>query len=155
MAADDIRIRGFAHSWGDTKITIDGEQYAQISKISWEHSVEESLFYGQGTKPLGRTRGRYVPGAVSLTMSKASATKMKRNLRERAGVNSVTEAIFPIVCQYLDGDTAITVELRECRILKSSTSQEQGGGDAIVEEFEISTLEIIEDEEELISNIVL
>lgn len=156
MAADDIRINGFTHSWASTKATLDGEQYAGLSKINWEHSIEESLVRGQGGKPLGRTRGQYVPGAVTLTLRKASALELKKRLAQKSADGKTFGAVtFPIVVQYLEpDDTAITVELNNCRILKTSTANEQGP-DATAEEIEISCLEIVENGVRLYADVAI
>lgn len=156
MAADDVRINSFAHAWASTKITIDDEQYVGISKISWDHAVEEGLVHGQGGTPLGRTRGQYVPGTVSITMRKSSAIALKNNLAAKSSDGKTFgEVIFPIVVQYLEpDDTPITTELLQCRLLKSSTANEKGV-DATAEELELSTMDIVENGKRLFRNIVL
>jgi hypothetical protein len=156
MAADDIRINGFTHSWTSTKVTIDGEQYVGLSKISWEHAIEEGLVRGQGAKPLGRTRGQYTPGTVAITMRKSSAMALKNNLAAKSSDGETFgEVVFPIVVQYLEpDDTPITVELNQCRLLKSSTANEQGT-DASAEDLELSCIEIVENGKKLLADIVV
>lgn len=156
MAADDIRVNGFTHSWASTKITIDDEQYVGISKISWDHAIEEGLVRGQGGKPLGRTRGQYVPGAVTLTMRKSSAMALKDKLAAKSSDGKTFGAVtFPVVVQYLEpDDTPITVELNSCRILKSTAANEQGA-DPTAEDVELSCLEVVENGKKLYSDIVV
>lgn len=155
-AADDIRINGFTHSWSSTKITIDGDQYVGITKISWDHAIEEGLVHGQGGKPLGRTRGKYAPGTVSVSMRKSSAMELRRRLASKSRDGKTAgEAVVPIIVQYLEpDDTAITVELRDVRLLKSSTSAEQNA-DASSEDLEFSCLAVFENGISLFSDIVL
>ncbi|MBN8609142.1 MAG: hypothetical protein J0L92_01055 [Deltaproteobacteria bacterium] len=156
MAADDIRINGFTHSWASTKTTLDGEQYVGISKISWDHAIEEGLVRGQGGKPLGRTRGQYMPGAVTLTMRKSSAMVLKDNLAKKSSDGKTYgETEFPIVVQYLEpDDTPITVELNRCRFLKSTAANEQSA-DPTAEDIELSCLEVVENGKKLFSDIVV
>lgn len=152
--SDSLRINGLQHSWSSTKCKLDGEQYAGLTKISWEHSIEEGMSRGQGAKPRGRTRGRYVPGAVSITMAKSSAQAFKAALAQKSKTGrSYGTVIFPITLQYLEpDDTPITVEFRDCRILKSTTANEEGA-DASMEDLEISTMEIIENGLSLVEDV--
>ena len=156
MAADDIRINGFTHSWASTKITIDGEQYVGMSKIAWGHAIEEGMVRGQGGKPLGRTRGQYTPEAVSITMRKSSAQVLKNNLAAKSSGGRTFGAVtFPIVVQYLEpDDTQITVELNQCRVLKVASANEQGT-DPTADDIEISCLEVVENGKKLFSDIVV
>lgn len=156
MAADDIRINGFTHGWASTKVTVDGEQYAGLSKISWDHAIEEGLVRGQGGKPLGRTRGQYAPGTIALTLRKSSAQALKNNLAARSSDGRTFGGVtFPIVVQYLEpDDTQITVELNQCRILKIASANEQGA-DAATDDIEMSCLEIIENGKRLFSDVVV
>lgn len=156
MAADDIRINGFTHSWASTKVTIDSEQYAGLSKISWDHAIEEGTVRGQGGAPLGRTRGQYAPGTVAVTLRKSSALELKKRLAAKSPDGKTFGSVtFPIVVQYLEpDDTPITVELNRCRVLKSTTANEQGP-DATADELEISCLEVVENGVRLFSDIVI
>lgn len=156
MAADDIRINGFTHGWASTKTTLDGEQYVGITKIAWDHAIEEGIVKGQGGKPLGRTRGEYVPGTITITMRKSSAAKLKENLAKKSSDGQTFgTVVFPIVVQYLEpDDTPITVEINDCRILKPSTSNEKSP-DPTMEDLEISCLEIVENGKRLFSDIVV
>lgn len=143
--ADDLRINGFQHSWSSTKCKIDGEHYAGLTKISWDEAIEEGMARGWGPKPRGRTRGRYVPGQVSITMAKSSAQALKKALAQKSkGGKAYGTVVFPITLQYLEpDDTPITVEFRDCRILTASTANEEGA-DAAMEDLTISTMEILE-----------
>jgi len=132
------------------------EQYVGLSKISWEHSIEEGLVRGQGGKPLGRTRGQYTPGAVAITMRKSSAMALKNKLAAKSSDGKTFgEPIVPLVVQYLEpDDTPITVELNQCRLLKSSTANERGP-DGAAEDLEFSTMEIVENGKRLFSDVVV
>lgn len=156
MAADDIRINGFTHGWASTKTTLDGEQYVGITKITWDHAIEEAFVNGQGGKPLGRTRGQYVPGTLAITLRKSSAATLKSNLAKKSSDGETFgSVVFPIVVQYLEpDDTPITVEINDCRILKASTSNEKNP-DPTMEDLELSYLEIIENGKRLFSDIVV
>jgi hypothetical protein len=143
--SDAVLINGLQHSWTSTECKIDGEKYAGLTKISWEQSIEEAMSRGQGPFPRGRSRGRYVPGTVSITMAKSSAQALKVALaaKSRSG-RAWGTVIFPITLQYLEpGDTPITVEFVDCRLLKSTSANEEGA-DPSQEDLEISAMRILE-----------
>jgi hypothetical protein len=143
--ADEVLINGLQHSWASTECKMDSEKYAGLTKISWEQSVEETMSRGQGPNPRGRTRGRYVPGTVSITMAKSSAQAFKAALAAKSSSGTAwATVVFPITLQYLEpNDTPITVEFIQCRLLKSSAANEEGP-DPSQEDLEISTMKILE-----------
>jgi len=127
--SDEIRINGIAHSWGSTKLKIDGERYSGISSISYSDKLETAFGYGmlKSQRPRAQSRGKYVPEQVVMKCMTSTAQAIRDKLAEKGDGTSYGMTIVPIVLQYLEpDDTPITVEFEECRLVEDGSSDEEG-----------------------------
>lgn len=134
--ADEIRINGIAHSWGSTKLKIDGERYTGISSISYSDKLETSFGYGMGKshKPRAQSRGKYSAEQVTMKCHTSTAQAIRDTLADKSDGVSYGIANVPIVLQYLEpDDTPITVEFEECRLVEDGSSDEEGSDVLTVE----------------------
>jgi len=142
--ADEIRINGIAHSWGSTKLKIDGERYTGISSISYSDKLETAFGYGMGKshKPRSQSRGKYSAEQIVMKVQTSTAQSIRDKLSEKGGGSSYGVVNVPIVLQYLEpDDTPITVEFEECRLVEDGTSDEEGS-DVLTVEIKWSTFGI-------------
>ena len=80
--ADEIRINGIAHSWGSTKLKIDGERYSGITSISYSDKLETSFGYGMGKshKPRAQSRGKYSAEQIVMKVQTSTAQAIRDTL---------------------------------------------------------------------------
>jgi len=142
--ADEIRINGIAHSWGSTKLKIDGERYTGISSISYSDKLETAFGYGMGKshKPRAQSRGKYSAEQVVMKCQTSTAQSIRDTLASKGDGSSYGVVNVPIVLQYLEpDDTPITVEFEDCRLVEDGSSDEEGS-DVLTVEIKWSTFGI-------------
>lgn len=142
--ADEIRINGIAHSWGDTKLKIDGERFSGVTSVSFGDSLEEGKGYGMGKahRPRARSRGKYNVDDLAMKVYASTAQAIRDKLSNAAGNDSYGMTIVPITLQYLaPDDTPMTIEFEECRLIGDKDSAEEGP-DVLMTELTWSTMAI-------------
>lgn len=142
--ADEIRINGIAHSWGSTKLKIDGERYTGISSISYSDKLETAFGYGMGKshKPRSQSRGKYSAEQIVMKVQTSTAQAIRETLAEKGDGISYGVVNVPIVLQYLEpDDTPITVEFEDCRLVEDGSADEEGS-DVLTVEIKWSTFGI-------------
>lgn len=143
--ADEIRINGIAHSWGSSKLKIDGERYSGVTSISYSDKLETAFGYGMAKshKPRSQSRGKYSAEQVVMKVQTSTAQAIRDMLAERGDGVSYGVVTVPIVLQYLEpDDEAITVEFEDCRLVEDGSSDEEGS-DVLSVEIKWSTFGII------------
>jgi len=143
--SDEIRINGIAHSWGSTKLKIDGERYSGVMSISYSDKLETAFGYGMGKaqRPRAQSRGKYSAEQVVMKVQTSTAQAIRDMLADRGDGTSYGVVTVPIVLQYLEpDDEPITVEFEECRLVEDGSSDEEGG-DVLTVELKWSTFGII------------
>ncbi len=143
--SDEIRINGIAHSWGSTKLKIDGERYSGVMSISYSDKLETAFGYGMGQahRPRAQSRGKYSAEQVVMKVQTSTAQAIRDMLADRGDGTSYGVVTVPIVLQYLEpDDEPITVEFEECRLVEDGSSDEEGG-DVLTVEIKWSTFGII------------
>jgi hypothetical protein len=147
--ADTTLINGDAHSWTSVRVKKGGQSWSGVTAINWSQKRERSMLYGAGKHgaPRGRTAGKYSVDAASMKMSKGSAAAFKKDLallaQDRKSYGNVE---FDITVQFINsGDQAVTVELQRCVITGTSSTNEETSSDALIEEFTLSVMRVVED----------
>jgi hypothetical protein len=143
--SDEIRINGIAHSWGSTKLKLDGERYSGVMSISYSDKLETAFGYGMGKdqKPRSVSRGKYVPEQVVMKVQTSTAQAIREMLANKGDGKSYGTVQIPIVLQYLEDDEEeITVEFENCRLVEDGSSDEEGS-DVLTVELKFLTFGII------------
>lgn len=143
--ADAVRINGLQISWSSAKLTINGESYTGITSIGYADSLEVTKAYGMGRHhgPRGRSAGKYSAEPLTMRAWKSTAQAIRDQLAALSpSGTSYGRAVVPIVLQYIEPDDAvITVEFEECRLVKCTSSNEEGA-DALAEDLEWDVMRI-------------
>lgn len=83
---DTVRIQGRAHSWGDTETRFDGDLLNKYTAVSYDEKLERALLYGAGKdrKPVGKSKGKYVPGKIKFSGYVGSAAEFELWMAKKA-----------------------------------------------------------------------
>jgi hypothetical protein len=146
--SDALRINGNQYSWGSIAVRFGGDRYYGITSISYSDKRERVKAYGMARHqgPRGRSRGKYTPDNVKVTMWKSSAQELRAALAAAStSGESYGDVEFDIVVQYVEGDgnneNPITVEIEGCAWAANNTSEEEGP-DPLKEELEFDCMRI-------------
>lgn len=127
MALEFPTVRGRRYDHSSIEISIAaperaGEVFVEVSDIAYDDTIEEAFVYGTNPAPVGRTRGQYNPGEVTLTMTKQSADV----LFDRLG-DGYFEKEALIVVKYSDIGLPVTTDtLERCRLIGAPQSSTAG-----------------------------
>lgn len=127
--ADQVKINGLQISWASFKAKIGGVPYSGISSIEFSDGVEQELAYGTGRHqaPRGKTRGKYVPEPLVMTVYNSTAEAIRKDLASKAGGRGISSVSVPIVLQFVEKDDSIvTIEALESTLVKNESSHEEG-----------------------------
>jgi hypothetical protein len=147
--ADSTLINGDVHNWTSVRIKKNGQSWSGVTAINWSQKRERAMLYGAAKHgaPRGRTSGKYSVDSASMKMAKGSAAIFKKELAQQApDQKSFGNVEFDITVQFIaSGEQAITVELQRCVITGTSSTNEESSTDALVEEFTLSVMRVVED----------
>lgn len=141
--ADSTRVNGNQISWSSLIFKIDGESYTGITSIGYADAIETAKAYGMGRHhaPRGRSAGKYTPEPLTLTCWKSTAQAIREQLAARSpSGTSYGRAVVPITLQYVEtDDSTVTVEFDEARLVKCTSSNEEGP-DGLAEDLEFDVM---------------
>lgn len=144
--ADEVRINGNVPSWGSIVLKLNEKRYTGFSSVGYSDSRERVQVFGMGKahKPIGQSKGKYVPGPVSLTGLKASINELRADLAElSASGNSFGDGEFEISVQYVEGENdPITDTIQRCTFAKNTVAHEENA-DPLKEDIELSCMSIL------------
>jgi hypothetical protein len=128
MADEPLRVNGNLIGWGSHILRIDGDRAIGVTAINWDQARERA--YGAGMNrahaPIGRTGGKYLPGALKTTMYKHTAIALREKLAAQASdQQSYGNVAVPIFLQVAEGDVTSTTEFEECVVTKESSDAEE------------------------------
>ncbi len=132
---------GFRHSWAGIKIKNGPTDLFGFRKISYKMAREESLVYGHGVQPLGRTRGKH-SNEASISFLLQEWEEFKTGLG--AGFMDKTFDLT-VLREELGNDKIFSDSLISCRITDVSKDDSEGT-DASEVEVTLSVLRIVDDE---------
>jgi len=127
MAVQFPTVRGRKYDFSSIEFAIirDGQAaqiFIECTAIDYDDTVEEALLYGTDPAPLGRTRGQYVPGEVTATVSKQSEAVLIDQLGD-----GYYEAEIGITVKYADTGLPLIVDtLERCRLVGAAQSHSSG-----------------------------
>lgn len=142
--ADVFRVNGNVISWGSCSLKIDSEPFVGFTSISYGDKRERAKLFGMGRaqSARGRTRGKYTTDPIKLKGPKSTVQTLRAQLAASASDGkSYGDVIFPMVLQYIEDETQITVEFEDCA-WTGATSSDEEGADAMMEEIEIDVMRI-------------
>ena len=128
MGVEGTLINGTFHDHSSRRITIDDEEHAGISEISYSDNLEPGKVRGTRAQPLGHTRGNYESEA-SFTMNKRRFYQMIAKFGPNGDGNGFKEHVFSISVSHTDDDGKgfITDTIVGCRITQHEDSSSEGG----------------------------
>lgn len=143
---DTFRVNGNIVSWPDVVTKIDGKRINGITGLTYGDKRERVKAYGQGRhyKPRGRTRGKYAPDNVKVTLHKDSARSLRAQLAAKStdGV-SYGNVEFELSIQYVaDNGDPIHLQFQRCTIVSDSSSEDENP-DPLKDELELDTMGIL------------
>lgn len=142
--SDPIRINGNVHDWGSIVAKLLNEPWNGFTSISYGDSRESVKLYGMGKHqaPRGRTRGKYVTDPVVVKMPKGTAQLFIDALARQApdGI-SYGDVEFDFQVQFIASETPITVLIKRCKVIKDTSSHEEGG-DPLFDELTFDCMQI-------------
>ena len=143
MSDQTIIRNGNLMSYGSIIFKIDGDVYTGFTKVNYADKRERALGYGGGKAqgPRGRTRGKYTPEPVTVTMFRDSASRVREALAVAAGTGSYGDYEFEIEVTYEEaGDAGVQTDtIERCVWVGNSTSNEEGP-DPLMTEIEFSCM---------------
>ena len=145
--SDDLRVNGNLIGWGSHILRIDGERWYGVTSVGWEQSRERTFGWGMNRAhaPISRTPGKYVPGALKMTLYKHTASALRESLATLADDGtSYGNVSVPIFLQYAEGDNTTTVEFDDACVTKESGDDEENP-DPTKETWEWSVTRILND----------
>jgi hypothetical protein len=146
MAADQVRINGFAFDWGSIIIKVEGLRFTGFDAIDYPDKLETEFAYGQGRAhgPIAQSKGKYTPGPGKLRGLKSTMQALRAELASRAlDGRSYGTVRFTAVVQYIeDGNTSVTDEVLNCRLVGNAVAHEEAPG-VLKEECEITFTRVI------------
>lgn len=132
MAVQFPTVRGRKYDFSSIEFAViaDGQAaqlFIECTAIDYDDTIEESLMYGTDPAPLGRTRGQYTPGEVSVTVSKQTEAV----LIDQFG-DGYYEREVDITVKYADTGLPLVVDtLEKCRLVGAAQGH-ASGPDALV-----------------------
>lgn len=127
MAVQFPTVRGRKYDFSSIELAVIAQgQAAQLfiecTGIDYDDTIEEALMYGTDPAPVGRTRGQYNPGEVTLTVSKQTEAVLVDQLGD-----GYMEAEIDITVKYADNGLPLVVDtLEKCRIVGAAQSHASG-----------------------------
>ena len=127
MAVQFPTVRGRKYDFSSIELAVIAQgQAAQLfiecTGIDYDDTIEEALMYGIDPAPVGRTRGQYNPGEVTLTVSKQTEAVLVDQLGD-----GYMEAEIDITVKYADNGLPLVVDtLEKCRIVGAAQSHASG-----------------------------
>ncbi len=144
--ADQLRINGVQHSWSSTKLKIEGETFTGITAINYGDALTPTKAYGMGRAhaPRGRTRGKYEPDPIEMTLFKGTAEELRTKLAELSESGTSYGIVeFQMVLQFVENDdTPCTIEFIDCRVSADKSSNEENP-DPSVENWTLDVMRIL------------
>ena len=139
--ADKMRINGNQYDLGSTSLKIDNNPIYGYKAVNWSHKRDRQLGWGSGKDraPQGRSRGKYTPDNLKVTVRRDTASAIKLMLADRAAdAASYGNAIVPVVFQYVEDESnqdPVTVEFVDCACVSDNGVSEEDGLDMVEMEF--------------------
>lgn len=127
MAIQFPTVRGRKYDFASIEfaVIVDGQAaqiFIECSGIDYDDTVEEALMYGTDPAPLGRTRGQYQPGEVTVTVSKQTEAVLIDQLGD-----GFFEKEVNITIKYSDTGLPLVVDtLERCRLVGAAQSHASG-----------------------------
>ena len=144
---NDPRVVVNLVSWPSHKFKFDGERLFGLTAVNWDDKRERAYGYGMNRShaPIGRTAGKYTPGAVKLTLHRHTWKLILAHLRDKApDGRSYGNVMVDAILQVEEGDVQSTVEFRDCVVTTKNGKAEESADPNMVE-IELSVMRIIED----------
>lgn len=120
-----VRGRKYGFSSIEFAVIVDGQAaqiFIECTGIDYDDTVEEALMYGTDPAPLGRTRGQYQPGDVTVTVSKQTEAVLIDQLGD-----GYFEKEINITVKYADTGLPLVVDtLERCRLVGAAQSHASG-----------------------------
>jgi len=130
MGIDTARINGAAHSWGDVEFRGQGELLNQFTAIGWDEKLERVMLYGAAKhrRPIGVSKGKYVPGKLKITNYVGGADAFKVWLAAKSpDGRSLANAVFNAMLQFTGAnDLPISVFFCNVRFASATDSHKEG-----------------------------
>lgn len=133
--SDNTLINGTAYSWSSVSFRANNDIWHGIKQISYADKLDVQYGYGTGRSfaPTAMTSGQYSPDDVKVTMRQSTWRSFSRSLSV-IGSGSIGRARFLSVVQWVEpDDEPIHDELRKCRVIGVSKSQDQSSEESSVE----------------------
>lgn len=125
VAFPTVRGRKYDFSSIEFAVLVDGQAaqiFIECTGIDYDDSVEEALMYGTNPAPIGRTRGQYQPGEVTVTVSKQTEAVLIDQLGD-----GYMEKEIDITVKYSDTGLPLVVDtLEKCRMVNAANSHASG-----------------------------
>lgn len=125
VAFPTVRGRKYDFSSIEFAVLIEGKAaqiFIECSGIDYDDTVEEALMYGTDPAPLGRTRGQYNPGEVTVTVSKQTEAVLIDQLGD-----GYYEKEINITVKYSDTGLPLIVDtLERCRLVGAAQAHASG-----------------------------
>lgn len=130
MSIDKFRVNGNVVSWGSGVLRVGGEELTFFTGIAFGQKRDRQYVYGQDRSqmPRGRTRGKYEPKPIKLTIPRGAYGDVIEFLKAKApdGV-SYGDVEVTIVSQWIEKDeTPHKIEAFRCTIIEEDAADEEG-----------------------------
>lgn len=134
-------INSNRYAFASIEAMVEGMPYRGVKSVRYKDAVERSKVWGGGSRPLGRTRGKYDPDG-SIELFKEEATTLRSALAA-LGSGGWMEAVFTVVVSYAElGQPVVTDRLFGCMVTDVEDNHAQGA-DGLTETWTLSILEIV------------
>lgn len=143
---DSLRVNGVQYGWDSLIFKIDGDRYNGLKAIEYGDAVEKALQWGMGKShaPRSRTRGKYTPEPIALTVFSDTAKSIRNYLAQRANGTGIAQVEVPIVIQAAEAQGVITVEFERCTLVSNKNSHDESP-EALEEKLEFLPMNILRD----------
>lgn len=101
-------INNREYDWSSIEVRTDGDEpLVAINAITFSWTVERTMVQGAGRRPLGMTRGRFVPGDASITFHRSAYDSLAASPgwcdRDRVIVIQYTDSVLGTRREVLSG----------------------------------------------------
>ena len=133
-------INGRLYDWEDVNVVLPSGEAIGISEINYNDELPLKKRYGKGATPRGYGRGNYdASGNLSLDLDEAE------RLRKSLGGSFYKGGAFNIVVNYANENQGIVTDtLRDCKFVKTDTSNKQGEDNAGARKLDFEIMSPIE-----------
>lgn len=131
MAIDEVRINGFACSWGGTEFKFGGERFHKFTAVDYGDKRTRTLIYGadKAQAPIGKAKGKYEPQPLKVTGPKFAIQDLKAYFASQADDGkSYGNANIPLVTlQFIENEKVMTVEFINVTWDENANSHSESG----------------------------